>query len=263
VPEGHTIHRLARDHNAELAGRAVFVSSPQGRFAEGAARIDGRVPLRFDAWGKHEFGWFDTGDVLHVHLGLIGKWIRHAGPVAPEPVGQVRLRLEGDAATWDLSGPNLCTLVAPDQAEIRIAALGPDPLRKDADPERFVRRVRRSGAPIATLLLDQSVIAGVGNVYRAEVLWVLGIDPRRPGRTIPEEQLREMWDWLVAQLRIGVRRNRIVTVDPTELGKPIRQVRRGEGVAVYHQEACRRCGGPFATLEVTGRRIETCPVCQT
>ena len=262
MPEGHTIHRVARDHTADLAGHPARVSSPQGRFVEGAARIDGHIPLRFEAWGKHEFGYFDTGDVLHVHLGLIGKWARHPAP-APEPVGQVRLRLEGADHTWDLSGPNVCTIVTPEEADARIAALGPDPLRRDADPDRFVARVRRSGAPIATLLLDQSVIAGVGNVYRAEVLWVLGIDPRRPGRSIPEAQLREMWDWLVAQLRVGVRRNRIVTVDPAELGKAIRLVRRGEGVAVYHQEACRRCGGPFTTLEVTGRRIEACPTCQT
>jgi endonuclease-8 len=239
----------------------VLASSPQGRFAEGAARLDGHTPTRFEAWGKHEFGFFDTGDVLHVHLGLIGKWNRRPAPV-PDPVGQVRLRLEGDTAAWDLAGPNLCTIITPEDVDRRVAELGPDPLRRDADPERFVKRVRRSSTPIGTLLLDQRVIAGIGNVYRAEVLWVLGIDPRRPGRSIDEGELRAMWDWLRAQLRIGARRNRIVTIDPAELGKTIKAVRRGEGVAAYHQEACRRCGGPFATLEVTGRRIEACPVCQ-
>jgi endonuclease-8 len=262
MPEGHTIHRLARDHTSDLAGRPVGASSPQGRFAEGAARIDGQVAQRFEAWGKHEFGFFASGDVLQVHLGLIGKWQRRPQPI-PDPVGQVRLRMVGDAHAWDLSGPAVCTLLSPEEVDARVAALGPDPLRPDADVDRFIERVRRSAAPIATLLLDQSVIAGVGNVYRAEVLWVLGIDPRRPGRTIPEDELRTMWDWLVGQLRVGVRRNRIVTVDPAELGKPIKAVRRGEGVAVYHQEACRRCGGPFTTMDVAGRRIEFCPVCQT
>jgi endonuclease-8 len=262
MPEGHTIHRLARDHTADLAGRPVVASSPQGRFVEGAARIDGQVPRRFEAWGKHEFGFFGSGDVLQVHLGLIGKWLRRADPAA-DPIGQVRLRLAGAELAWDLYGPAICTLLTPEEVDARIAKLGPDPLRRDADVERFVARVRRSAAPIAALLLDQSVIAGVGNVYRAEVLWVFGIDPRRPGRSLTDDELRAMWDWLVAQLRVGVRRNRIVTVDPAELGKPIKDVQRGEGVVVYHQEACRRCGGPFTTMEVAGRRIESCPICQT
>jgi endonuclease-8 len=262
VPEGHTIHRLARDHGRDLAGRPVAASSPQGRFAAGALRIDGAVPERFEAWGKHEFGFLSTGEVLHVHLGLIGKWARHPSP-APAPVGQIRLRLDGMGATWDLSGPAICTLITPEDVEARVARLGPDPLRADADPERFVARVQRSRAPIGGLLLDQAVIAGVGNVYRAEVLWELGVHPARPGRSIDADTLRAMWRWLAHQLRLGVRRNRIVTVDPAELGMPIHRVRRGEGVAVYHQAGCRRCGGPMATLEVAARRIEACPACQT
>jgi endonuclease-8 len=262
VPEGHTVHRLSRDHRRDLAGRPVAATSPQGRFAEGAARVDGAVPERFEAWGKHEFAYLSTGEVLHVHLGLIGKWARNAVP-APAPIGQVRLRLVGATHAWDLSGPAVCALRTPEEVEARVALLGPDPLRPDADPERFVSRVRRSGAPIGGLLLDQAVIAGVGNVYRAEVLWELGIHPSRPGRSIDDDTLWRMWDWLAHQLRLGVRRNRIVTVDPDELGKAIRDVRRGEGVAVYHQEACRRCGGPMLTLDVAGRRIEACPACQT
>lgn len=261
VPEGHTVHRLARDHRRDLARRPVRASSPQGRFAAGAARIDGAVARRFEAWGKHEFAWFGSGDVLHVHLGLIGRWRRSPAP-APPPVGAVRLRLEGDAAAWDLSGPAICELVTPGEVDARVARLGPDPLRPDADVDRFVDRVRRSTKPIGALLLDQSVIAGVGNVYRAEVLWTFGIHPTRPGRSLSEEELRAVWSWLVEQLKVGVRRNRIVTVDAAELGKPIHAVRRGEGVAVYHQDVCRRCGGPMATLSVANRRIEACPACQ-
>jgi endonuclease-8 len=262
VPEGHTVHRLARDHTRDLAGRQLRASSPQGRFADGASRIHGAVAERFEAWGKHELGFLDTGDVLHVHLGLIGKWNRQPSPPR-QPIGQVRLRLDGEAATWDLAGPAVCAVITPGEAAAVVARLGPDPLRRDADPERFVDRVQRSAKPIGALLLDQDVIAGVGNVYRAEVLWELGIDPRRPGRTVDRDTLLAMWRWLAHQLRLGVRRNRIVTVDPSELAGPIAAVRRGEGVAAYHQEACRRCTGPFATIEVAGRRIELCPTCQT
>lgn len=262
MPEGHAIHRLARDHTRDLAGAPVRATSPQRRFLQGAARLDGMVAERFEAWGKHEFAFFASGDVLHVHLGLIGRWARRPSPPAP-PVGQIRIRLEGDEHAWDLAGPAICTLITPEEVDARVAKLGPDPLRRDADPGRFVRRVRRSATPIGTLLLDQTVIAGIGNVYRAEVLWERRIHPLRPGRSISEDDLVTMWDWLAHQLRIGVRRNRIVTIDPAELGKPIGMVRRGEGVAVYHQESCRRCQGPIATLEVAGRRIEACGACQT
>ena len=224
--------------------------SPQGRFAEGAARIDGRVPVRFDAHGKHELVSFDSGEVLHVHLGLIGKWFRRAAP-PPPPVGLVRLRLEGEAAVWDLSGPITCRVVSPEEAAAAVATLGPDPLRRDADPQRFVDRVRRSGAPIGALLLDQGVIAGIGNVYRAEVLWALGVDPRRPGRTFTDDELLAMWTWLRDQLRLGVRRGSIRTVDGPA------------GRGAYHQEACIRCGGVVSALAIAGRRIDACLTCQT
>lgn len=247
MPEGHTIHRLARDHARDLAGRPVRASSPQGRFAEGAARVDGRVPRRVEAFGKHELVHLDSGEVLHVHLGLIGKWFRR--DAAAPPVGEVRLRLANDDVAWDLSGPMVCRVVDPDEAAATVARLGPDPLRRDADPQRFVDRVRRSVAPIGTLLLDQSVIAGIGNVYRAEVLWALGIDPRRSGNTLTEDELLEMWAWLRHQLRLGVRRNRIATLP-----------RGGRGA--YHQEVCVACGGPITTLEVAGRRIDACLTCQ-
>ncbi|MBA2281202.1 MAG: Fpg/Nei family DNA glycosylase [Acidimicrobiia bacterium] len=262
MPEGHTIHRLARDQRRSLAGRPVRASSPQGRFAEGAARLDGAVLRRVEAWGKHLFQTYATGDVLHVHLGLIGVFRPQPSPPAP-PVGLLRLRLEGGALTWDLSGPNVCAVIDPDAKAAVIARLGPDPLRPDSDPERFVQRVRRSKAPIGTLLLDQSVIAGIGNVYRAEMLWVFGIHPAREGPSISEDELRAMWRWIVDQLKVGVRRNRIVTIDPAQLGKPISRVRRGEGVAIYHQELCLRCGASIARLDVANRRIDVCLSCQT
>ena len=249
MPEGHTVHRLARDHQRDLAGRPVRASSPQGRFADGAARVDGRVPERFEAYGKHELASLDSGEVLHVHLGLIGKWRRQRAPAAAA-IRMIRLRLQGEAWAWDLSGPITCRVITPDEAAATVAVLGPDPLRADADPQRFVDRVRRSNAPIGTLLLDQTVIAGIGNVYRAEVLWALGIDPRRPGRSLDDATLHEMWAWLRAQLRLGLKRNRIITVD-TPAGR-----------GAYHQEACIRCGGPVSILAVAGRRIDACPTCQ-
>lgn len=261
MPEGHTIHRLARDQRRDLRGHPVVASSPQGRFADGAARIDGAVPVRVDAWGKHLFHHYDTGDVLHVHLGLIGKFRRHASP-PPAPVGVIRLRLEGESGTWDLSGPAICAIVTPDDVERRVAALGPDPLRPDADPDRFVARVRRSKKPIGALLLDQDVIAGVGNVYRAEFLYLAGIHPETEGRALTDEQVRGLWDLAVVHLKAGVRRNRIVTVDPAEVGRPVSRISRADAVYAYHRERCLRCDDLFQRLEVAGRRIDACPTCQ-
>jgi formamidopyrimidine-DNA glycosylase len=249
VPEGHTLHRLARDQRRDLRGHKVRVTSPQGRFLESAALLDQQLVERVNAYGKHLFTRFDTGDILHVHLGLIGKYRRQPSPPI-EPVGLVRLRIEGPVATWDLSGPTVCRVVDPHEMARVVSRLGPDPLRRGADRERFVRAVTKSSKPIGALLLDQSVIAGIGNVFRAEVLFVHGVHPSTPGNAIDTATVEAMWDTLSRWLRDGVRRNRIVT---NTLRDPL---------YVYHHETCGTCGTPLVSLEVGGRRIEACPVCQ-
>ena len=130
MPEGHTLHRLAKDQRRDLRGHKVTVSSPQGRFAESAQRLDQHVVERVDAYGKHLFTRFDCGDTLHVHLGLIGKFRRQASPPAA-PVGIVRLRLEGPTATWDLSGPTVCRVIDPDEMQ-RVRRS--DPIRSGRAP---------------------------------------------------------------------------------------------------------------------------------
>ena len=182
---------------------------------------------------------------MHVHLGLFGKFRRQAAPPDP-PVGEVRLRMVGATATVDLSGPTRCALVTPGDQEAVIARLGPDPLRRDADPERAWARVRRSRAPIGVVLLDQSVFAGVGNVFRAEVLSELGIHPERPARTLTRAEFDAMWAWLRTSMREAVRAGRI----------------RPKGRNVYREEACSRCGGPVRRWDLRGRFAYACPVCQ-
>lgn len=249
MPEGHTLHRLAKDQRRDLRGHKVAVSSPQGRFADSARLLDQHVVERVDAYGKHLFTRFDSGDVLHIHLGLIGKFRRQPSPPAP-PVGIVRLRIEGPTATWDLSGPTVCRVVDPPEMERVVGTLGPDPLRRRADPERFIQAVQRSSKPIGALLLDQSVIAGIGNVFRAEVLFVHGINPLTPGRELERATLEAVWDTLGRWLRDGVRRNRIVT---NTLAEPLH---------VYHHDVCNVCGSPLQTIDVGNRRIDLCPMCQ-
>ena len=135
-----------------------------------------------DAWGKHLFHHYEGGRVVHVHLGLYGTFTesRVAMP-HPDAVGQVRMRMVGAEYGTDLRGPTVCEVI--DEAEIAdvVAKLGPDPLRRDADPAWAWARIAKSRRPIGALLMDQTVIAGVGNVYRSELLFRHRIDPFRPG----------------------------------------------------------------------------------
>jgi endonuclease-8 len=272
VPEGHTLHRLARLHT-RLFGRAPLrVSSPQGRFAESAALLDGAVLTRADAHGKHLFHRYGRDRVVHVHLGLYGTFdelpLPEPGAAAPEPRGQVRMRLVGATHYADLRGPAACELVTDAEVRALRARLGPDPLRRDADPERVWARISRSSAPLATLLMDQAVIAGVGNVYRAELLFRHGIDPLFPGRALPRETWDAMWTDLVALMRDGVRRGRIDTVrpehDPRLRGEPGRKDRHGGEVYVYRRAGlpCHLCGTPVAHAAHAARNLFWCPGCQ-
>lgn len=262
MPEGHTIHRAARRQTALLAGATVSATSPQGRFAEGAAALDGRRLERVEAAGKHLFYRFDDHEVLHVHLGLFGRF-RELPAEPPGPRGAVRLRLVGDRGAVDLSGPTACALVGEEGREAILARLGPDPLRADADPARAIASLGRRRLPIGAALLDQSIVAGLGNVYRAEVLFACGVAPERESRSIGEEGLRRIWDVSARLLRDGVRRGRIVTTDPAEVGRPVSRMRRHERTYVYRQESCRRCGTAIRAVVLGARPCYWCPVCQT
>ncbi|MFZ4717775.1 MAG: Fpg/Nei family DNA glycosylase [Ilumatobacteraceae bacterium] len=262
MPEGHTIHRIAKDHSPLLTGRAVHVSSPQGRFADAAALVDGQELTKLEAYGKHLFYWWSNGLVGHVHLGLFGKYRVHRGPDSPAPVGAVRMRLVTDLATIDLAGPTDCSIGTADDRDAIIHRLGPDPLRRDAKPTVALDRIRRSKQPIGALLLDQKVLAGVGNVYRAEALFVNGIHPERPGTKLDDHELKAIWDTTVSMLKQGVKDNRIITIDRHEFPVKKGRHRRGDNTYVYHREVCLRCGTHVQTVELGGRNCYFCPVCQ-
>lgn len=262
MPEGHTIHRLARRHARLLVGHHVSADSPQGRFEEGARLLDGRVLGATDAWGKHLFHRYD--DLwLHVHLGLYGKFRDGALP-APDVRGALRLRLVGAGHWLELRGPTACEVLTSAERRVVLARLGPDPLRRRPDVEAFVSRVLRSRAPIATLLMDQSVVAGVGNVYRAEVLFRHRLDPYRPGRGHDASVLHALWDDLVVLLRAGVRAGRIVTTHREDRERPAGRPRRDDAYYVYGRAGlpCRICGTPVLDATIAARRLFWCPVCQ-
>lgn len=267
MPEGHTLHRLADELRATYAGRVVSSSSPQGRFGSEAARLDGRVLEGTEAWGKHLFVSFaDVPEQAHVHLGLYGSFVIGAGTGHPV-AGQVRWRIES-GSTADLRGPSACELLAPPEVDAIMARLGPDPLRADADPDRAWIRIHRSSVPIAALLMDQAVLAGVGNVYRAEILHRHRVAPMTAGRRIPRGRWEAMWSDLVELMRDGVRTGRIDTVrpehEPEAMGRAPRADDHGGEVYVYRRDGqpCLVCGTPVRRRVLAGRNLFWCPSCQ-
>lgn len=261
VPEGHTIHRAARKQREILAGERLAASSPQGRFADGAGVLDGRRLEDIEAYGKHLFYRFEDDVLLHVHLGLFGRFFTHKGDV-PEPRGAIRLRLVAPEATIDLRGPTACELMDADDEARLLGRLGPDPLRADADPERAWQRISRSRREIGALVMDQSVMAGVGNVYRAEALHVLGIHPAREGRSLSRDEFDALWATACRMLADGERAGRIITVSAEDAGMPRSRLPRGERTYVYRQRECRSCGSPVVCWDIAGRRAWACEACQ-
>ncbi|MEM8923712.1 MAG: DNA-formamidopyrimidine glycosylase family protein [Actinomycetota bacterium] len=264
MPEGHTIHRYARLHRGDLAGHTVRVTSPQGRFAAGAERLDGQVLDDVDAVGKHLFYHWGGGEVLHVHLGLFGKFrtIR-SGPAVPTQ--GTRLAMTTEEVTIFLAGPTACDVLTPDEVEAITDRLGPDPLRPDADREEFSRRLGRRKVALGAALLDQKVIAGIGNVYRSEIPFLAGIDPNRSARDLDVNDHRLLWDLTTQELKRGQKSGRIVTVEPADVGARRRSdLDRSTRVYVYKRggDPCRRCETPIRQTEITGRKMWWCPSCQ-
>lgn len=270
MPEGHTIHRLARDLGEAFAPDPVRVSSPQGRFADGAALLSGRALLGAQAWGKHLFVEFDGEQWLNVHLGLIGFLSVLPRAEGEEVWGQVRMRIENPAWVADLRGPYICQVITPPEVEAIEARLGPDPLRADADELEAWERIGRSNKTIAELLLDQKVLAGVGNVYRAEVLHRHRLSPFTPGKKLKRDSWLTIWNDLVRLMPLGVETNRIITIEEEVLDVEAR-LRAGEEViverresAVYKQDGspCPRCGARIRTQVLAGRNLFWCGRCQ-
>lgn len=287
MPEGHTIHRLAGVFNERFAGRTVDASSPQGRMADGAALLDGRVLEAAEAQGKQMFLRFSGDHWLRVHLGLYGMWrfagaglagygrrtrkVADAEPAwPPPPLGQVRLRLVAGRRVADLSGPTACAVIDPGQKQAAQATMGDDPMRPDADPARAVARLRASRSAIGLLLMRQDIVAGIGNIFRAELLFRARIEPHRPGRDLTQAQAQGLWDDFAALLPPCIADGHIVTTRPED--RPKRRatakpaaVKRGDASYVAHRagKPCRVCGTPVSAEDMAGRRLYWCATCQT
>ena len=257
MPEGHTIHRAARDQRKMLAGKKLDVSSPQGRFLEGAEALDGNTCIGIEAYGKHLFYQFSHGSALHIHLGLFGKFHTAKTP-AGEPRGAVRVRLRSPTHVVDINGPNTCEVLDAADMTALLARIGPDVLRADADKERAWQRIHKSRAAFGQLLMDQSVMAGVGNIYRTELLWRARIHPLTPGSQVGRAAFDAVWADAAHLLQIGVANNAIITVDNAAISSS----KYGERVNIFGKAACPHCSGQIEKFQLAARRAFICQACQ-
>ncbi len=240
-----------------LQGQVLSASSPQGRFLDGAALLDDRLCASVEAYGKHLFYNFDGGDTLHVHLGLYGKFLKAERPAA-EPRGAVRLRLESATHVVDCNGPAACEVLdAAGVAKLK-GRLGPDVLRDDADPDQAWVKIARSKAPFGGLVMDQAVIAGLGNIYRTEILWRQRIHPETAGKALTRDQFDAFWADSAALLRIGVDQRAIITVDGAKRG----HTRYGARTNIFKKPNCPRCGGEIRQFTIAARKVFCCDRCQ-
>ena len=324
MPEGHSVHRITRQFARNFVGRRIESWSPQGRFAEGAAILDGRTMTDAKAVGKQMFLEFDGEVWLRVHLGIYGAW-DFAGDITrddtiaaasgrmgqtnqrgtivdadgedslssigaprrarlrmseqeqlgdeitewpPAPVGAVRVRLLTDTAVADLRGPTACEILDADQVAAVIAKAGPDPLlettakARRAAEDRFTAAVRKKPTPIGLLLMDQSVVSGIGNVYRAELLFRARLNPHTPGKVVPEDTVRELWkDW-TKLLTIGVETGQMMTMDKLSKADYDKALaKRDDRHWVYKRDGlpCRICGTNIVLEIMGGRKLYWCP----
>jgi endonuclease-8 len=268
------------------------VDGPQGRFTD-AQVIDGRKLKRVLAVGKHLGYDFGKDLILHVHLGLQGDFTEGSGPL-PEVRGALRLRMWNEAAVkrpavpgvskrhawysdddgtghiesskvaWvELRGPMDCSIYSQEKWDALLERLGPDPLNRDG-PEKMIARVAKSKKAIGELLMDQSVAAGVGNIFRAELLFRARLSPFTPGKDVAESTLRSIWKEAIVLMKAGMIDRRIVTTKPKDRPHKSGPVLKEEAHYVYRRQGrpCFISGTKILTKVMAGRNLFWCPACQ-
>ena len=263
MPEGHSVQRSANDFNRMFAGEAVLIDSPQGRFSLEAKKISGRKLERARAIGKQLFLDFDNGLTLRIHLGIYGKWRAHPPGDHPAVTGEVRARFASTKAIFELRGPTVCEVIDESQVATIEKRLGPDPLNPDPkgkEKARFTEKVLSSKVAIGQLLMSQDVISGIGNVYRAEILFRARIEPHIAGNRLTREQVEAIWQDSVKLMKIGVKTSFMITRDELFAKRPSKAERNW----VYKREGqpCRLCDTKISIELMAGRKLYWCSGCQ-
>jgi endonuclease VIII len=275
MPEGDTIFRAARNMHRVLAGQAVT------RFDTAYAHLDrvnvdtpiaGRVIEKCESAGKHHLIVFSGDLILRTHMRMNGSWhlYRHGERWWRGPQS---MRVRIDTADWVAVAFDVpvAEFVTPRQLETRspVAQLGPDLLGAAFDRDEAIRRIAASGArPIAMTLLDQRILAGIGNVYKSEVLFMSGVHPDTPSSSVPVATLEQMMD-----IARGVLRDNVVDGTPPGI-QTYRNLRQwnpasehDDNLWVYGRRGkpCRKCGTPIESkkMGIEARTTYWCPRCQT
>ena len=247
VPEGHLLHRFAGQVRDDLVGRVLAATSPQRKFD--ATVLDGRRLLDVRAVGKHLLYDVEDAPTLHVHLGMRGLFLRYADP-GTEPRAGARLRLATSDVAWDLIAPTTCEVLDAAAVERLLRGLGPDPLGQlGADArDAAVRALLAFRGAVGGALLDQSVWAGIGNAWRAELLYLAGLHPAMPCRDLTAAQAGDLWELTRTLMATGRDAGQVVS-DPAALDERW----------VYKRATCRGCGAAVATAPIAGRTAHWCP----
>ncbi len=231
--------------------------SPQGKFSEGASLLNLKCCETVEAIGKHLLYRFQNNRTLHIHLGLFGRVRKYPLPLKP-PKGAVRVRLASKTHFVDINGPTICEVLDQSGVDALFNRIGPDVLRADANPEISFQKIQRSALPIGQLIMDQSIMAGIGNIYRTEILWRQAIHPAIPGKAISRHTFNCIWADAAYLLAIGVKSNAIVTVDAQLFSKK----KLGEKYNIFGTTSCPKCKGDVKRLEINKRKAFVCDRCQ-
>jgi endonuclease-8 len=274
MPEGDTIFRAARAMHRALAGHQVT------RFETAYAHLDrvdvdtpivGRTVTSVEAAGKHHLIIFGNDLILRTHMRMHGSWhlYRHGEKWQRSP-HSMRIRL--DTAEWVAVAFKVPVAEFVTRRELAtsdpVARLGPDLLSPAFDREDAVRRLIASAErPIALSLLDQRVVAGIGNVYKSELLFLSGLHPNTPTDAVTQDSLERVLDLARTLLRANVREGTSGLIQTyRNLRETNRSIDPRQNLWVYGRagKPCRRCGTPIAAAKmgVDARSTFWCPTCQ-
>jgi endonuclease-8 len=262
VPEGHEIHRFAERQTHAFGGKKVRVDSPNGGFPD-ARLLDGHKLRDVVALGKHLGYRFGRDLTLHVHLGQFGDFWEGQQPM-PEPKGALRFRMWTKTNWLELRGPTDCRIFSDEEWGALEARIGPDPLVDKTQPTATFGVIQTKKTPIGVLLMDQSIISGIGNIYRAELLYRARICPDRPGKDVTTPELQGIWKDTVALMRDGMEDRRMVTTRLKDRPHPRGKALKEEVHYVYRRQGkpCRVCETEIESKPMAGRTVYWCPFCQ-
>jgi len=259
VPEGDTIHYAANRIRPVLEGHVPDELVTHARFGRDRwpERLEGRAVRSVDAHGKHLFVRFDGGLTIHSHLRMTGAWrvLRRGQPWPRSPRSAWLVLRRGEHEVVQFNGPVLELMTEGRRRfDQRLAALGPDIVGEDFDPGRVVRRLREDDPtrPIGDALLDQRIVAGIGNLWKVEGCFLGGVDPWRPSGRVGDDEVLAVLSAVRPRMQQSARdgnQSRFKTIYGTA-GRP-----------------CPRCG-PGSAIEARGQWDDNrvtywCPSCQT